>query len=110
MPIRRIKVESLPDYIRSIGEIRDSWILADGQYFDPWFRGQLNLKWALLPSLYRHGLEDEEEDLRELNSSGAVRHSLENILPKTLGTDPSRSCYVRCYRFDGLRGSRRTCK
>jgi FRG domain len=62
MPIQRLKVPSLADYVRLVSRIRSDWTRS--AYFDPWFRGVRMASWNLEPGLYRFGLKDEEEDIR----------------------------------------------
>jgi len=57
------KVDSLAQYLEKAGEIRGQWI-EGGVYFDPWFRGVRDASWELVPSVFRHKLEDDEEGIR----------------------------------------------
>jgi len=47
-----------------VTSIRDKWTSANGAFFDPWFRGQTDAGWSLLPSIYVRRLQDDEEAIR----------------------------------------------
>jgi hypothetical protein len=56
-------VGSVPEYIQAACDIRTEWTRR-GEYFDPWFRGHSNSEYALIPSIFRLGLEDDENEIR----------------------------------------------
>jgi hypothetical protein len=47
MAIEQHHVESLDQFVNSVGDIRHKWTKADGRFFNPWFRGQINASWGL---------------------------------------------------------------
>jgi len=57
MPIRSETVRSVPEFIQVASQIRTRWNSDDDSYFDPWFRGQSNAAWNLVPTYYRRKLE-----------------------------------------------------
>jgi hypothetical protein len=75
MAIASYRVDSLPDYIRQVVEIRNRWNKEDIEsatkreedYSGPpplWFRGQTNGVWELRPKLYRTGKNYDEDEIR----------------------------------------------
>jgi hypothetical protein len=56
------RVESLEQFIQAARQLEKAW--ARGEPTLPWFRGQENAEWGLLPKIYRYpdmGLSDEYE-------------------------------------------------
>jgi hypothetical protein len=47
------RVDSLAGFIRAVDRVYQLWNRDPFEQFDPWFRGQANAAWPLLPSLYR---------------------------------------------------------
>lgn len=58
-------VRSLNAFIGAVVSIRNQWTRAVGKYFDPWFRGHRDAEWPLIPTLYRHDLAADEQDIRQ---------------------------------------------
>src|SRR5205823_6884379 len=61
---KRHSVGSIAEYLTLVTEIRDEWTEEDEVYFDPWFRGHRDSKWALQPNIFRHELQEYETELR----------------------------------------------
>ncbi len=79
--LRTKPVRSLAEYVNEACRIRDQWI-GGGSFYEPWFRGVKDSSWALLPSLYRLDLAEDEEELRaDFVSRG--RHLLVEHEPRT---------------------------
>jgi FRG domain len=55
-------VRSLDGFIKCVAEVRDKWSAGTGGYADPWFRGQPDRRWDLLPSLYRRDYDHIRKD------------------------------------------------
>lgn len=62
--IKTFRVGSVEEFVELACRIRQEWSSADGQHFNPWFRGQLNAGWGLRPSIYRLELGWHEGDIR----------------------------------------------
>lgn len=62
--IEQYACNSVPSFVRKICAVRTKWTNADGEFFDPWFRGQLRAGWPLTPNSYRSKLLDDEADIR----------------------------------------------
>lgn len=62
--IEHYRCDSVASYIELVSSIRARWTNADQVLFDPWFRGQRLASWPLHPGLFRHGLAEEETDMR----------------------------------------------
>jgi len=45
------KAKSLHQFLKSVLEIKSCW--TDEEDFDPWFRGQVDARWPLVPKLFR---------------------------------------------------------
>ena len=59
----KIRVNSVGKFVETVCQIRDSWIVGS-DYFDPWFRGQTDIRWALEPNIFRLDLLADEDELR----------------------------------------------
>lgn len=63
-PIDPIVVTNISDYISKIKDIRDR-LLDEGSSEHLYFRGQANLNWDIIPSIFRNSWISVEEDLIE---------------------------------------------
>ena len=59
-----IRLGSVKDFVEKVCDLRDAWIVGPA-YFDPWFRGQTSVKWMLEPGIFRFGLFDDEDEIRD---------------------------------------------
>ena len=59
-----IRVSSVKDFVEKVCEVRDSWIVGS-EFFDPWFRGQTSSSWPPEPGVFRYGLLDDEDEIRD---------------------------------------------
>jgi FRG domain len=48
-----MNIESLAEFVDETSSLRDEWFPTE-QTWGPWFRGQANATWHLIPGLYRH--------------------------------------------------------
>jgi len=62
--VEHTRVRSVSKFISTVTSIRDRWTSANGEFFDPWFRGQTDASWGLTPSIYVRKLQDDEEAIR----------------------------------------------
>ena len=58
-----ITVDSVQKFVETTCRYRDLWI-GDGEYFDPWFRGQTRASKVLEPNIFRYRLLDSEDEIR----------------------------------------------
>jgi len=69
---RSIRVGSLEQFISAVARVRTAWTSATGKFFEPWFRGQSNINWMLVPGLFRSGTAPYENEIRsQFASRGA---------------------------------------
>jgi hypothetical protein len=54
MAIEKHSVKSLDQFVKLISDIRHQWTKADRTFFNPWFRGQIDASWGLVPGIYRN--------------------------------------------------------
>lgn len=62
--IRTIQIRSVQAFVREVAGVRVAWTSGSGRYFQPWFRGQTDAGWKLVPSLLRSGGLENESELR----------------------------------------------
>jgi hypothetical protein len=80
MAIRKVRVSSLPEYLESVIRIRENWTSSD-ILAEPWFRGQADAGWHLVPGLYRADDPNEDEIRGEFQRRGI--HLIEERPPST---------------------------
>lgn len=54
MAIEQYNVKSLDQFVKLVGDIRHTWTKADRRFFNPWFRGHMDVTWGLVPGIYRN--------------------------------------------------------
>lgn len=55
-------ISSLNDYISAVNEINEEWY-GFSATIHPWYRGQCNAQWNLIPKIYRSSIENFEREL-----------------------------------------------
>ena len=57
-------VRTIEAFVKTVSEAREHWRLWEVL---PWFRGQANVEWPLVPNFYRHGDRSRrnEDEVRE---------------------------------------------
>jgi hypothetical protein len=58
-----IRIKSVSKFVEVVCQLRDDWIIGT-DYFDPWFRGQRDIRWPLEPNIFRLGLLSAEDEMR----------------------------------------------
>src|SRR4051812_2461301 len=61
------RAKNLSEFLARVDDITREWEGDSNEYMDPWFRGQTNADYPLIPSLYRYD-EDakiDEDDFRD---------------------------------------------
>lgn len=53
--------QSVAEFVTTVSDIRNEWSSASEEWVDPWFRGQADAEWQLIPGLYRFKEADEHE-------------------------------------------------
>jgi hypothetical protein len=48
-----IEIDSVAEFLVSVGELKLQWEVEDDAYINPWFRGQPNAAYGLVPGVYR---------------------------------------------------------
>jgi hypothetical protein len=61
------QVENVTSFLGQVKAINEKWLPADENVVGPWFRGQGNAEWSLVPKFYREcdQTRDTEDEIRE---------------------------------------------
>jgi hypothetical protein len=46
-------VNSVSAFLTAVSKLSEEWLPREEEHVGPWFRGQQNAEWRLLPKLYR---------------------------------------------------------
>jgi hypothetical protein len=64
---RQHQVEDVTSFVQQVKSLSEKWLPADENVVGPWFRGQGNAEWPLVPKFYREcdQTRDTEDEIRE---------------------------------------------
>jgi hypothetical protein len=71
-----VRVKSISQFVEVVCRYRDQWI-EGAVYTDPWFRGHKCSTWPLEPNIFRYGLLNEEDEIREQFERRAAQYMTE---------------------------------